>query len=479
MQRRPVPECNIDGLHNNRLEGPNHPLFSIYRVREKKILNLQHRRLTVRPADSWHQPDFKDMDELGWNEAVEQDEAGTILRLNDDCLLKIFEYLPMTDLIQAEKACWRFRSIAELIYKSYKVFDSDDYDMCSLVCLRNVLYNIGPYVQSLKANFRFNSTRNGQLLRFAALYCTDLKVLQLCGIEVTYKIRNIHNMFRHLRKLEIGACSVSDHDLSYLLRASENKTIEELSLSNNQKLTGKFLVHFRNIKTASFYSCSNIQPFHFIAFVRENPGIEDLNIILCDRVDAKCIETIAETLTGLKRLSMNNAYVNIYSSELFSPLTNLKSLTHLTIRYVNYGSVDSLLLGMSEAVPLEYLDISSGQLSKQGLLAIQNFKTLRALTMSRKKDCDDDVMRQIARLRTLEELHIAACNNVTNDGVEEVVRQNVNIRFLDLSACYNMSPDLVPTLVEITKDRPQMLTLKVGDSSIPHEYVSIIGRRGN
>lgn len=427
-------------------------------------MHMQKRKLVIRPADLWHQPDFKDVHQMSVDERVVQNVEGSVLMLNDDCLLKILRYLGPRDLLRAEKACWRFRNVAEMIYKTYKVFNSEDHLLLKALELRSLIYNIGPYVETLKIKFHFLN-RKLQVLRFAAQYCTNVKALHLCGIEVSYTMRNIQNLFRNLTKLEVEACSVNDKNLSYLMRATENKTVTELNLTSNQNLTGRCLPVFSNLRVANLYACSGLQPKYFVEFLRENATLEELNIVLCEQINEECIREVAK-LGALKKLAISNGYNGIASTAAYSPLKQLTTLTHLRIGYVNYGVLDALLLEFSHEVPLQYLDLTSGHMTKSCLEALLNFKTLRGLVLNRKKDCDDDVLRQIARLRTLEELSIASCHNVTDDGVREVVRLNPKLRQMDVSSCQYLSPDLIPELVAITKGRPQVLTLRVGGTSI-------------
>lgn len=418
----------------------------------------------MRPADAWHQPEFKDVHQMSVNERVQQNVTGTILSLNDDCLLNILNYLPVVDLLRAEKVCWRFRNIAEMIYKTHKVFDAERYmDEFKTVELRQYLYNIGFYVQTLRIKFHFNK-QGLQVLRFAAQYCPNVTELHLSGIEMTYKIKGVQNLFKNLVKLQIESCSVEDKSLVYLMDASKNTTLTELNLAGDLRITGKCFGMFKNIRVANFYSCSNISPRYFVSFIKANPGLEELDIIMCDQMNAACLLEISK-LTKLKKLSISNGYAGVYSLDEYSPLKALKSLVHLHISYVSYGVLDGMLLDFSNEVPLQYLDLSSGPMTKGCLKALLNFKTLRGLVLKRKKDCDDDVLRNIATIRTLEEFSIS-CHDITDSGVEGVVRLNPNLRKLDLTSCHNLTEDLIPALMEITKDRPHALNVSMAGSCL-------------
>lgn len=93
--------------------------FLSFRAREdgyNKLIHLHNRDLRVMPADSWHQPDSienmkknsakkkeKDTDDsCNLETSYITDDTIPIHRLNDDCLIHIFHYLPIVDRVKIE-----------------------------------------------------------------------------------------------------------------------------------------------------------------------------------------------------------------------------------------------------------------------------------------------------------------------------------------------------------------------------------------
>lgn len=85
-----------------------------------KAINLHNRDLRVSAADLWHQPDsFENQTKMhnknretmldsivesnATTTASDCDDDAPINRLNDDCLLHIFMYLPIVDHIRLER----------------------------------------------------------------------------------------------------------------------------------------------------------------------------------------------------------------------------------------------------------------------------------------------------------------------------------------------------------------------------------------
>ena len=73
----------------------------------KRLINLHNRLLRVCPADSWHQPDSV---HYQTKKSVTKQSSKFILnkeaeihKLNDDCLVQIFQFLPIVDRLRIEQ----------------------------------------------------------------------------------------------------------------------------------------------------------------------------------------------------------------------------------------------------------------------------------------------------------------------------------------------------------------------------------------
>lgn len=94
-------------------------MFTYFRALEagqKKRIHIHHRDLRVLPADSWHQPDsFENQKKKISNIEETKDfilnEEAEIHQLNDDCLIHIFNFLPIVDKIRVELGTKKFKII--------------------------------------------------------------------------------------------------------------------------------------------------------------------------------------------------------------------------------------------------------------------------------------------------------------------------------------------------------------------------------
>lgn len=78
----------------------------------RKRIHLHNRDLRVMPADSWHQPDSienqnKKLQKSSDSKEISTDyilnEEAEIHKLNDDCLMHIFSFLPIADRVKTER----------------------------------------------------------------------------------------------------------------------------------------------------------------------------------------------------------------------------------------------------------------------------------------------------------------------------------------------------------------------------------------
>lgn len=376
--------------------------------------------------------------------------------------------MDLTQLLRLADVCWRFRSICEYVYSTYKSLDLEQYPSVSSSELRLMFHNIGPYLQSLKATS--DNRISDQLLRMIARYCTNLSSLSLRGFQITYKVKNLHIVFKTLEKIDLSDCKISDKSLSYLLRVSRTPSqaslLKEVNLSGNYELTGSALVDMVGVTLINLRSCVNLQPKYFLQFVANNKELRELNIIRCDRLNRECIEAIASNLQELERLHLSNSYQNLGSSRDLLPLTELRQLRHLQIDFIDFMNVDTFLLKLSENVPLNYLDISNAHMTKYTLKALVEFKELRCLKVNNKMDLDDNVLMKVAQLQHLEQLEMVLCTSVTNEGVLDLITRCVHLKELNISGCFGLTDDLVTGAVSAVENREHVLTLIVGGTKI-------------
>ncbi|XP_055677225.1 putative RNA-binding protein EEED8.10 [Lutzomyia longipalpis] len=422
------------------------------------------KKLILRPADSWHQPE----DNREASESEEEiDMYQSILKLNDDCLYCVLSYFNLRELIVIEKVCRRFQAVVQRIYKTYRTLDFDklaDTSQLTLMEVRNITRRMGAHVVTLKATATSFRTINPRIIVTILRHCRNLQSIHLEGFNMSsmLALRELSQTCGNLKVFQLPNCSVTDEIVTCLHNARE---LETLSLAENSGIIGKCLTGLRKIKEINLSSCPNLQPSYFMQFCERNPELKSLNIIRCDKINHICLETMARHLKSLESLMICNSYASVTPAD-YVVLVDMPNLTHLQISYNNYLNVDTFLAKLADLNRLDYLDISGGHITRNTLRALTNFRKLRVLKLNYKIECVDDTLAQISSNETIQELHIVSCTSITNEGLVAFIRKCRQLRHINMSGCYGITNDLVINILPHLAERPEILELVVGGTQI-------------
>lgn len=257
----------------------------------------------------------------------EQNYHGTIVMLNDNCLMKIFSFMDLMDLQTLASVCCRFKSICEDIYTKYKSLDLNLFRDISIRDTHLMLHNVAPFLQSMKMPCNL---QDYQWLILVAKYCKNLNSFSLEGFRHwrNHNLTPFYEIFGNLQRIELINCGLLDKYLYDMLHVSrefpEASVLEELNLSANCGLTGAALKNIVGLKAIDLSFCNNLQPYYFLQIVANNKNLRKLNIIDCSLLDKKCIEAIASHLKELEEIHVSD-HIEL------DPLYQLKELRTLTL----------------------------------------------------------------------------------------------------------------------------------------------------
>lgn len=165
-------------------------------------------------ADSWHQDSYNNNDEvvptstptdiIGSENSEESNLSPNemnILQLNDYCLIMIFELVSLADLVTLKRSCVRIQGIVDNFFKRYKFFDADKHIALdgkrniTLLKIRNILMDIGPYTEHLCISLHRFRQPGERILMMISRHCTVLKKLEIKDIaSLNLTVRNCLKM---------------------------------------------------------------------------------------------------------------------------------------------------------------------------------------------------------------------------------------------------------------------------------------------
>jgi hypothetical protein len=149
-------------------------------------------------------------------------------------------------------------------------------------------------------------------------------------------------------------------------------------------------------------------------------------LILGNReVSASEIEFLAK-LPSLKRLTLRNARL---SNETLAALAKLEKVTALTI--YDCGLTDAQLAQLGKPPQLTQLELVRNEIEGPGLAHLASFSLQKLDLMF--NNLSNTSLQNLEALRTLEQLSIAYCTSVTDEGLRlGILQKMTHLQFLEL-----------------------------------------------
>ncbi|GAB0087104.1 hypothetical protein DMENIID0001_013780 [Sergentomyia squamirostris] len=260
-------------------------------------------------------PPAKKQKTLDQNEALEdfsEQDLQSMEILNNDCLLRIFSYLKMRELVALETMSTRFQDLVQYTYRKYKVFDVRKEECTTNAIAKLISTKIGPYVRTLRAHdddfggaldLIFTKPMLSIILRNCPkIEHLDFEWIDLNGNDMllefhAYIRRNNPCNIKSI-KFQGGGLSDSHHrDFKWL---EDLKELETVNFCENVDLQGTCLLFMKNLKKIDLGECENIKPEYFVEFCKKNRTLISLNIINNRLGTQKCINAIGRYLKNLE-----------------------------------------------------------------------------------------------------------------------------------------------------------------------------------
>ncbi|XP_031627814.1 uncharacterized protein LOC116343737 [Contarinia nasturtii] len=406
-----------------------------------------------------------------------QELADPFLKLNEDCLNAVFEYLDVESLCRTADVCNRSRLISEQVFKRYyRNVWRNYYGKQSE--LRRVLCKFGHLITTSKA-FSIVYADNVYLtFDDYVKYSTNLESLTLSKQRITCK--GLATLIPRLKYLELDNCTIDYEDWETVFK--ECTKLEVLIFKMNT--SGEFLVQTFPKLIKLEIECVRVSPATLASILRLNPQIKQLcTLAICH--DA-IIDAIVENALDLEELKIYYPYgpkesrirliwsLRKGSIEGLLKLTRLKKLTllHLDIMYVEYTDlkpIPKLMEALSnENIPLEKLELQEFSIDSDDIVSLTSLKTLRYIKLAKVvRMTDADLIALTAELPLLSSLHFnfpfENAASITGNGLFRMVQLGNQLEHVSLDGNCK---------IEVTTKSYQAL-LKAGQSADRQKKIAI------
>lgn len=420
---------------------------------------IMGKRIYIRAADSWHQPskktEFESIVELSF----------TLLSLNDDCLLHLFKFFNIIDIINLSKTCGRFKAIIEPIFMKCETFtlNSVTTPALSLMDVYTQLSNLGTYIRSLTiSGVELNSDNHRRHLELVYRHCHSLDELHLQKVIVATPLCKEPAMdsLKNLKVLELINCKRIDND--YLLaKLGLNCQITELKLVdfNITSINGPFFYCLEKLQKIHLDRCDELVIFELKNWFKKN--IETLTHVTLFRLERGW--TALQLLDQMKNVQHLQIDLNIYKvnssmlDSLDGQLTSIKSLYIPRAPESVTPIIKELRLNNKqiEELDLSYRVLADEDSSKSDLLEL---KSLQLLKLNETTGVDSSFLLDCAK--SLTNLRVLCCRkaNISDSDVADIVQNAVQLIELDVAYCTKVTFDVtrkVATVLQADLDRPK------------------------
>ncbi|GAB0093975.1 uncharacterized protein DMENIID0001_091700 [Sergentomyia squamirostris] len=399
--------------------------------------------------------------------------------LNNDCLLQIFSYLKLRDLIALEKESERFQEPVQITYRSFTVFDinkeeCDEHDIAA-----EMFSKVGPYVRILKGigggkYHVFTEEMFGMFIE----NCPNVEHIDLLEIPLedmdVLKYLNEgeeHSGLRHLKSISLIGCNLSDTDAMLYNWFRNAEQLESVDLSRNQKITGACLTFFNKVKRMSLKRCISLERHHFVNFCRENQNLTCLKIGGCSDINQTWITIMHDQLKNLTELFITCP--DFPDSINLTPLADLPQLVKLHLHSCNSAAIPLLkrLSFHNRLKVLEY-SLSNTTGARQEILCESvKIRGLKKYTTIFWPAVDDNCLR-LSTMELLEELHIPG-SEVTDD-IYQFIMKCPTLKYVDLKCCMRITDAFAEKIIPELYNNFKQLRINANFTNISKEYKQIL-----
>lgn len=419
----------------------------------KKTHYISGRKYIISPANSWHQPKKDPSPEPSCDveESYESDENLSILTLNDDCLLKVFSYLPMKEQLMLSKISLRFQEVLELHFKTHhRCLKIHEFDKLTLMNWRELLQFCGQFIKSVVYCYDLSTEKVFDLI---ISFSPNIEALSLSCITkfLPGTFQKMNKKTPKLKKIELDDCKLNDKIIKEMTRLNE---LSDLRINESFQITGMYFKDFRHLKHLDINQCSNIQPKPFIEFLKVAGDLESLNILRCNRFTNDVFNEIPISCKSLKKLVIGTTY----SGWNLQKVAEIESLESIHIQHTDIYLKEEIIrdLSLKKADQLKEFHLTLTKFQKANETDLQNvlkFKNLDKLTLQGFKEMKNDYLVLVAKeLPQLKRASFAYNEEMTQSGILKFIESCPFLMEIDLTHCM-LGTDFSAELMKLLENR--------------------------
>lgn len=433
--------------------------------------------------------------------SAEASGATTILDLNDDCLLALFEHFDLLDLCAVADVCSRFQTIAKACFDHSKrnTLNVPEDLWCrhkavNVVLLKTsrVLRIFGSFITEINEDHlcvdenlqpEYESEFFNLLLQYC---CGTLTKLKVEGHFAPETVRNLQPLFKTLHKLVILSCgSIPDLPPSWFpeLRELELELIDDHNYSHDIVHLDQF---YHKLNRISFKYVDGITDDDIEKFLMCSPKLKEIELCECSDLESRTVGAIAEHATEIEKLNLTLCFDDYIGFFNYDKLRNLRSLElNLTCSKEKYMHDTDYSITIIEAIidaeiPLKHLSLEGLWKGREAYVegnlhhsiqVLSKLQTLETLKLSTSEDLTvSDIMFICKHLKELTELQLDRIRALTTEDILILLKNVEKLKLLLLidvtlvrhvPESFKFDAKVFEKILEIVKNRAEKSRLEI------------------
>ncbi|XP_055310886.1 uncharacterized protein LOC129573808 [Sitodiplosis mosellana] len=328
---------------------------------DKKALKTQPFDIEI--ADSWEQP-LEVINQSPRHDMEVDEHVPEIFKLNEDCLLHVFQFLDLDSLVSLADVCKMFNRLSHHhcfphIHK-YKV-DTDDDPAFTLAKLRQTLLCIGPHITDLSYDVSYDEDDGpGHTSKFLKVIAQNVgpnlqRAYFAFNLDRDNRMVTLAPVLQNLESLEIeDRDEGSSYDINFqalcpkLIEFTVNMdmamiacckpwpSLRSLSVKNNMVLTTTTL----------------------ISFIKQNPQLTCLEFAIDRSNKTLLILAVTKYLSRFEKLTIVNTVNESFFARNFASLSNLPLLREINLEKLDRSSLKCIVNHLPTFINLQKISLS-------------------------------------------------------------------------------------------------------------------------
>ncbi|KAK0077182.1 hypothetical protein PV325_004319 [Microctonus aethiopoides] len=372
----------------------------------------------------------------------------TINVLDNDCLIKIFLYLPIKDRMRMERVCKRWQTVNIQAWSDIKELKIPEaihflrpFPMkieTTERAVKKLLLRCGRFLNKLEFEANTISPRLN-ITPIIGEHCRNLQCLILSlNYHSNFNMTSLGLNLHKLERLELSVLKRNNFRDACLKKLSTN-TMKELSLE--AILPGYHSVtNCTQITRAGAIGIQNMKNLWKLELYGFSFKADKLKLIVCN-----------ESIT----------YLSLQSccfEKCINLIANLRGLTYLNLTSVVAVNNDFLIKLAANCTELEELNIENCRdVSNDGITAVSKLKKLTTLIINELRKVTDTVLSKFVSLKVL---FCRNCHLIRDNGVIELLQNAPYLDLIELSGT-SISTRFLDAAYNVAISRANAIPLKV------------------